>query len=80
LASKAGSQAMKFWLIAFFLTPDGEFISKREIAYKDKATCYTAMDLVRAPKNLKNEIIVQVVCVSDDHFMGRKKDSGVEYD
>ena len=41
---------MKFWLIAFFLTPDGEFVSKREVAYKDEATCYIAMDSVRSPK------------------------------
>ena len=65
---------MKFWLIIFFLTPEGEFISKKEIAYKDKASCYVAMD------NVKVKRIAQMVCVSDDHYMGRKKDPGVEYD
>ncbi len=68
---------MKFWLIAFFLTPDGEFVSKREVAYKDEATCYIAMDSVRSPK--KN-LITKIVCGSDDHYMGRKQDPGVEYD
>lgn len=68
---------MKFWLIAFFFAPDGEFVGKREIAYKDEATCYMAMDRIRPPK--KN-LTTQIVCVSDDHYMGRKKDPGVEYD
>ena len=68
---------MKFWLIAFFLTTDGEFVSKREIAYKDEAACYVAMDSIRPPK--KN-LITRIVCVSDDHYMGRKQDPGVEYD
>lgn len=71
---------MKFWLIAFFLTPDGEFVGKREIAYKDEATCYVAMDHVRIPKSMKKATIISAVCVSDDHFKGRKKDPGVEYD
>ena len=65
---------MKFWLIIFFLTPEGEFISKKEIAYKDKASCYLAMDKVKVKQ------ITRMVCVSDDHYMGRKKDPGVDYD
>lgn len=68
---------MKFWLIMFFLTPDGEFVGKREIAYKDEVTCYTAMDYVRPPRK---DLTIQMVCVSDDHFMGRKQDPGVAYD
>ncbi len=65
---------MKFWLIIFFLTPEGEFIRKKEIAYKDKASCYLAMDKVKAKQ------ITQMVCVSDDHYRGRKQDPGVPYD
>ena len=65
---------MKFWLLIFFLTPDGEFISKKELPFKDEATCYFAMDKVKVRK------IAQMVCVSDDHYMGRKKDPGVDYD
>lgn len=67
---------MKFWLIIFFLTPDGDFVGKREIAYKDEATCYMAMEGVRSRKGL----IVQMVCVSDDHYTGKKQDPGVAYD
>jgi hypothetical protein len=65
---------VKFWLLIFFLTPDGEFISKKEIAYDDEASCYLAMNKVKVKR------IAQMVCVSDDHYMGRKKDPGVDYD
>lgn len=67
---------MKYWLIMFFLTPDGEFIEKREIAYKDEATCYIAMDYVKYRKDQ----MIQMVCVSDDHHSGKKQDPGVAYD
>ena len=65
---------MKFWLLIFFLTPDGEFISKKEIVYDDEASCYLAMNKVKVKR------IAQMVCVSDDHYMGRKQDPGVDYD
>lgn len=68
---------MKYWLIAFFFDVHGEFVGKREIQYKDEATCYMAMDNIR-PKN--KSWTTQIVCVSDDHFRGVKKDSGVDYD
>ena len=51
---------MKFWLIIFFLTPEGEFISKKEIQYKDKASCYVAMDHIKVKSSAT---IAQMVCV-----------------
>ena len=68
---------MKFWLIVFLLSPQGEFISKREIQYKDEATCYASMETVA---RIYKRSTVQMVCVSDDHRSGRKKDPGVDYD
>ncbi len=68
---------MKFWLIMFFLTPEGEFVSKKEIQYKDKTSCYLAMDKVKVKRPAT---IAQMVCVSDDHHAGRKQDPGVPYD
>ena len=65
---------MKFWLIIFFLTPEGEFVSKKELPFKDQASCHLAMDQVKV------EQIAQMVCVSDDHYMGRKQDKNVPYD
>jgi hypothetical protein len=67
---------VKFWLLIFFFS-DGEFVGKREIAYKDEATCYMAMDHIRPPKK---RYITQMVCVSDDHYTGKKQDPGVDYD
>lgn len=67
---------MKFWLIIFFFS-NGEFVGKKEIAYADEARCYMAMDYIRPPQK---SWTVQMECVSDDHYMGRKKDLGVEYD
>ena len=58
---------MKFWLIIFFLTPEGEFVGKREIAHKDEATCYMAMDRVKVERPAT---IAQMICVSDDHYQG----------
>lgn len=68
---------MKFWLIIFFLTPQGEFISKKEIQYKDKASCYLAMDNV---KFKRPATIAEMVCVSNDHYTGKKQDKNVPFD
>ena len=68
---------MKYWLIAFFFDTHGQFVGKREIAFKDEATCYIAMDSARAPNR---SWTIQLQCVSDDHHSGRKKDPGVDYD
>jgi len=68
---------MKFWLIIFFIAPNGEFMGKREIAYADEAQCYIAMDYIRPPVR---SWTTQMVCVSDDHYMGRKQDKNVPYD
>jgi hypothetical protein len=61
----------------FFLTPEGEFVSKKEIQYNDKASCYFAMNKVKVKRPAT---IAQMVCVSDDHHAGRKQDPGVPYD
>jgi hypothetical protein len=65
---------VKFWLIIFFLTPEGEFVSKKEVPYKDKASCYSVMDKIKVKQR------AEMYCVSDDHYMGRKQDPGVPYD
>ena len=65
---------MKFWLIIFFLTPEGEFVSKKEISYQDKTSCYSAMGKIKFKQR------TEIVCVSDDHYSGRKQDPGVPYD
>jgi hypothetical protein len=58
---------VKFWLIIFFLTPEGEFVSKKEIAYKDETSCYLAMDKIKVKQ------IAEMTCVSDDRYKVRKQ-------
>jgi hypothetical protein len=65
---------VKFWLIIFFLSPDGDFVSKKEIQYKDKALCYLAMDKVKVKSR------AEMVCVSNDHYTGKKQDKNVPFD
>ena len=65
---------MKFWLIIFFLSPDGDFVSKKEIQYKDKASCYLAMNKIKVKQ------ITEMVCVSNDHYTGKKQDKNVPFD
>jgi hypothetical protein len=65
---------VKYWLLVFFLTPEGEFIEKKEFLFKAEASCYLGMDRVKVKQ------IAQMVCVTDDHYTGRKQDPGVDYD
>lgn len=67
---------MKFWLIIFLLQ-NGEYTKVREVAYPDEATCYMMMEPMARQYTKQT---VQMVCVSDDHYMGRKQDPGVPYD
>lgn len=67
---------MKFWLLIFILTPDGEYVDKREVAYDNATSCYKAMNRVRPTKGTK----VHTLCVSNDHYTGLKQDPGVNYD
>ena len=68
---------MMYWLIIFFIAPNGDYLGKREIKYKDEATCYIAMDNIQPPRK---SVALQMICVSDDHHSGRKQDPGVDYD
>lgn len=55
---------MKYWLLVFILTPQGEFVEKREVVYKSAIACYKAMDRLRKPKGTK----MHTMCISDDHY------------
>lgn len=72
---------MKFWLIVFFLTPDGEFISKKEVVYPSKPACVAAAGNVAGRYNIVNkQVAIQVYCVSNNHHAGIKQDPGIPYD
>ncbi len=64
---------MKYWLIIFFFSPQGDYLDKKEIATLSKEECIFWGKKVVGPT-------VKTACVSDDHFQGIKKDPDVEYD
>lgn len=68
---------MKYWLIVWFLAPNGEYVGQRQTAYKDEATCYMMMESVRPPRR---NYTTKLFCVSDDHFRGVKQDPNTPYD
>jgi hypothetical protein len=70
---------MSFWLLVFLFTQDGEFVSKDIYEAANKEQCEQfAADYTK--KIINTKTMVQFHCVSDDHYMGRKQDEGVDYD
>lgn len=70
---------MKFWLIVFLFTPEGEFMAKDVYEAANKEQCVAfAGDVVKTLIN--TQLQAQFHCVSDDHYMGREQDEGVDYD
>ena len=70
---------MKFWLIAFIFSADGEFLEKASYEAASKAQCVEfageeAKKLVNTPYQMK------FFCVTDDHYMGRSVDADVPFD
>lgn len=63
---------MKYWLIVFFFTPQGEYIDKRAILTLSQEDCSYWQQKIKDP--------AVAVCVSDDHYNGIEKDANVEYD
>ena len=70
---------MSYWLVVFLFTAEGEFVAKDVYETASKEQCVRfAGDVTRTIIN--SQIQAQFHCVSDDHYMGRKQDEGVEYD
>lgn len=70
---------MSYWLIVFLFTAEGDFVAKDVYETASKKQCEKfAGDVARTIINSKLQ--AQFHCVSDDHYMGRKQDEGVDYD
>lgn len=70
---------MKFWLIVFLFTPEGEFTAKDVYEAADKAQCIEFA--AQVSKTLVNtQLMSQMYCVSNDHYTGVSKDPDVDYD
>ena len=70
---------MKFWLIIFLFTPEGEFHAKevQEAANKQQCVSFAAEYTLAVGRN---QLRAQFYCVSDDHYQGRRQDPGIPYD
>lgn len=70
---------MKFWLIVFLFTNEGEFWAKDVYETASKEQCVEFSGQVT--KTLVNtQMQAQFYCVSDDHYTGRSIDEGVPLD
>ncbi len=70
---------MKFWLIVFLFTSEGEFIEKSSYEAVDKAQC-VEMAGEEARKIVNTQLNAQFYCVTDDHYMGRSVDENIPLD
>lgn len=70
---------MTYWLLVFLFTPDGEFVAKDVYETAGMEQCQEFAGQV-AKTIINTSISAQFHCVSDDHYMGRKQDEGVDYD
>lgn len=70
---------MSYWLLVFLFTSDGQFMAKDVYETASMKQCEEfAGDVAKTLVNTKLQ--AQFHCVSDDHYMGRKQDEGVDYD
>jgi len=70
---------MSYWLIVFLFTAEGEFVAKDVYETANKEQCVQFVgEVTRTIVN--SSLQAQFHCVSDDHYMGRKQDEGVDYD
>jgi hypothetical protein len=70
---------MKFWLIVFLFTSDGEYLGKDIYESANKKQCVEFS--AQVAKTLVNtKVAAQFYCVSDDHYTGRSVDPGIPLD
>lgn len=67
---------MKFWLIVFLFTSEGEFTAKDVYEATDKTQCVEFAGQV-AKTLVNTQLQAQMYCVSDDHYMGRSVDENI---
>lgn len=70
---------MKFWLILWFFSTDGQFIQKDEFAFKNRAQCVQAAGEV-AKDFVNKKVSITAFCVTDNHHKGKSVDPGIALD
>jgi hypothetical protein len=70
---------MKFWLIVFLFSADGDYLDKGEYQIESQEQCVELSGLV-AQRLVNTSYQVQLYCVTDDHYNGRSIDDGIPLD
>jgi len=70
---------MKFWLIVFFFSSNGDFVGKREIPTSTRVECGQIAGNI-AKRYVNSQRQLQFYCVTDDHHSGRSVDKGIPLD
>lgn len=60
---------MKFWLIVFLFTADGQFMAKDMHEVEDRAQCEKLAGEV-ARVHLNTQLHIQMHCLSDEEYKG----------
>lgn len=69
---------MKYWLLAFiFNLQTDEFIRKDQTPFQSRARCEEIARGVNERYKNNTQFRIVTICVSDDHFTGRRLDPGV---
>ena len=71
---------MNAWVLVIAMSaPSGDFIDKRTVEFKTRKDCEAVraqLPVLNSPYGVKHE----GVCVTMDHWTGKKKDKGVAFD
>jgi len=70
-------------LIVSLLTPGGDFVGKLPVYYPDLTSCQLALKRIIKPTNVGNPFGLKykgVMCVTADHWEGRRPMKGVPLD
>ena len=70
---------MKYWLLVFLFTPEGEYAGKDVYQTDNKAACFERAAKV-AKTYVNTQTMTDMYCVSDDHYNGRSVDEGIPLD
>lgn len=75
---------MNHWvLIISLLTPGGDYAGKMPVYFPDKVSCQAALKRLSRPTVVENPYGLKykgVLCVTQDHWEGRKSMKGVPLD
>jgi hypothetical protein len=70
---------MKFWLVLWFFSLDGEYLQKEEFQFKSRAQCVEAAGEM-TKEFVNRSFAISAFCVTDSHHKGLTVDPGIPLD